>query len=249
MATKLEAVLIVPDAHHPFVDKRAWALMLKVAHDLKPKHITIIGDFMDMFSVSSHSKDPKRALQLQSEVTESLKALDQLDALKAAHKSFIGGNHEDRLDRYMRDKAPEVFDFVNVPELLELKARGWKYTPYKQDTKLGKLWLTHDVGTAGRYAAYKALDTYQHSVVTGHTHRLSYVVEGNATGEVKLSAQFGWLGDAKQVDYMSRVNVLKNWALGFGAGYLNPATGLVYLTPVPIFGGYTCCFNGRLYQG
>ncbi len=223
--------------------------MLKVAKDLKPKHVVIIGDFLDFYSVSSHSKDPKRALKLQEEINAGLDALDQLDALHAKHKIYIGGNHCDRLERYMRDKAPEVFDYVTVPELLELKDRGWKYIPYKQDTKLGKLWLTHDVGTAGRYAAYKALDTYQHSVITGHTHRMSYVVEGNATGEVKLSAQFGWLGDAKAVDYMARVNVLKNWALGFGIGHLNPATGLCYMQPVPIIGGYTCVVGAKLYQG
>ena len=45
----LEPVLIVPDTHRPFHNKRAWGLMLKVAEPLKPKHIVIIGDFADFY--------------------------------------------------------------------------------------------------------------------------------------------------------------------------------------------------------
>lgn len=244
----LEPILFVPDVHIPYHDKRAWKLMLKVAKDLKPKHIIIMGDFLDFFSVSSHSKDPARSLKLQFEVDEGLRCLQQLDDLNAKNKLFIGGNHEDRLQRYLQDKAPEVFDFINVPQLLELKERGWKYTPYKKHTKLGKLYLTHDVGVAGRYAAYRAFDTYGHSVITAHTHRMCYIVEGNATGEVKLSAMFGWLGDASQVDYMQEQRVLKDWVLGFGIGYLDVETGLVFTTPVPIIGGYSAVVNGKLYR-
>jgi hypothetical protein len=136
---------------------------------------------------------------------------------------------------------------VDIPGLLGLRAREWAYVPYKRHTKLGKLHITHDVGSAGRYSTYRALDMYQHSVVTGHAHRLSYVVEGNAVGEYKLSAQFGWLGDVNKVDYMNMASARKNWALGFGVGWLDTDTGIVYLTPVPIVRG-TCCVNGVLYK-
>lgn len=242
----LEPILFVSDAHHPFADYKAWNLMLKAAKDLKPQHIVIIGDFMDMYAVSSHSKDPSRAGRLGEEVNVGLKALNQLDTLGAKNKIFVGGNHEDRLERYLQDKAPELYDYITIPGMLELKQRGWRYVPYKSDTKLGKLWLTHDCGTAGRNAIFKAMDTYQHSTVTGHSHRLAYIVEGNATGEVKLAAAFGWLGDAKKVDYMQKQLVYKNWTLGFGVGYLNPTSGIVYTVPVPIV-NYTCCISGKLY--
>lgn len=245
---KLESVLIVPDVHIPYHNVRAWNLFLAAAKDFKPKHIYIIGDFLDFYSVSSHSKDPQRANQLEAEVQAGHAALDALDKLGASNKVYIAGNHCDRLERYLQDRAPELFKFINIPDILHLKKRGWSYVPYKDDTHLGKLNLTHDVGTAGRYAVYKALDMYQHSIVTGHTHRLAYIVEGNATGkEFKVSAQFGWLGDASKVDYMHKAKVNKDWALGFGIGYLEPSTGAVYLSPVPIV-KYTCVVNGKLYK-
>jgi len=245
MAT-LEPILVVPDCHIPYHDKKAWNLMMQAARDLKPKHIVIIGDFLDFYSVSDHSKDPRRALNLGPEIAAGLKCLDELDTLKASKKYYIAGNHEDRLERYLKTRAPELYEFVSVPELLHLKKRGWRWVPYKDDMQIGKMNFTHDVGVAGRAAVFNCLDTYQHSIVTGHTHRLGYIVEGNAKGEFKLSAQFGWLGDSKSVDYMHKAKVLKNWAQGFGVGYLNPTTGVVYLTPVPIV-KHTCCVNGKLY--
>jgi predicted MPP superfamily phosphohydrolase len=243
----LEPILVVPDTHVPFHDVKAWDLMMDVAHVLNPYHVIIIGDLADFYSVSSHSKDPSRVSKLSDEVKAVNHVLDELDDLGAQNKQYIAGNHEDRLTRYLAEKAPELFGIVGIPELLELEERGWGYTPYKSHYKLGKLHFTHDVGAFGRNATFKALDTYQHSVVTGHAHRLQYIVEGNAVGEHKVSAQFGWLGDTSKVDYMQQVNVNKNWALGFGAGYFNPSTGIGYLTPVPIV-NYTCVWNGELFE-
>jgi hypothetical protein len=53
------------------------------------------------------------------------------------------------------------------------------------------------------------------------------------------------------VDYMQKVNVRKNWSLGFGIGYMS-AKGLVYVVPVPIIKAgrhYTCMVNGQLFEG
>lgn len=220
---------------------------MKVGKAFRPHTLVVMGDFADFYTVSAHSKDPRRAGQLPEEVASVHAGLDDLDALGAKEKIYLGGNHEDRLRRYLQDKAPELFDVVDIPRLFRLGERAWRYVPYQSDTRLGKLYLTHDVGNAGRYSTYKALDTYQHSVVTGHAHRLSYVVEGNTAGEFKVSAQFGWLGDLKHIDYLQAVNARKNWALGFGIGYLDPTNKLVYLTPIPIV-HYTCVVEGRLFR-
>lgn len=246
MARNLLPILLVSDVHRPYHDERAWRLLLRVGRWFKPHYLVVIGDFCDFYSVSSHSKDPRRTRHLDDELADVHTGLDELDSLKAKHKIFVAGNHEDRLTRYLRDKAPELFGVVSIPNVLRLRARGWHYVPYKDHTKVGKLHLTHDVENAGRYSTFKALDAYQHSIVTGHAHRLQYIVEGNAVGEFKLSAQFGWLGDSRKIDYACRVNINKNWALGFGVGYIEHTTGIAYLTPVPIV-KYTCVVNGTLF--
>lgn len=221
--------------------------MLKAAKSFKPKHLICLGDLADCYSISSHSKDPARKSRIEEEIAVVRKALDELDALGAKNKIFVAGNHEDRLRRYLQDKAPELFGLIDIPQLFQLRERGWVYIPYKAHGRLGKLHLTHDVGNSGRNATFVALDTYQHSVVTGHSHRLQYIVEGNAVGEFKLSAQFGWLGDISKIDYLHQAKAAKNWALGFGYGYVDPTSGIVYLTPAPIV-KYTVVVEGKLYR-
>lgn len=243
---RLEPVLFISDAHRPYHDQRAWDLVLKVGQDLKPHTIVTMGDFADFYSVSSHSKDPNRANRLDEEIVVVRAGLAQLEALKPQRKIFLEGNHCDRLNRFLQDRAPELYSVVNLNTLLKLKDHNWELVPYRSDIKLGKVYLTHDVGVAGRNAVFRCADAYQHSVITGHTHRLAYIVEGDATGKTKLSAMFGWLGDVSKADYMHRVKATRDWALGFGIGYLDTKSGNLHTTPVPII-NYSCVVNGKLY--
>lgn len=244
----MKKLLIVPDTHAPYHDKRAWNLMLHAAHVFKPDTIVHMGDLADFYAISSYSKNPDRISDLASEVAVCNERLDDLDALDATRKEFIEGNHEDRLTRYLQDKAPELYGLTSVPELFSLADRGWHFTPYRHHTKIGKVHFTHDTGQAGKYGTARAAETFQSSVVIGHLHQLQYQVTGDATGEYSVGAQFGWLGDVEQVDYMHRIKALRNWALGYGIGYHNTQTGIVYLQPVPIV-NYRCCVEGVEYRG
>lgn len=244
----LEPVVIVPDTHRPFHNVKAWSLFLKVARAYKPRHLVCIGDFADFYAVSDHDKSKERVNRFEEELDDVSRGLDELDSLGASNKLYVAGNHEDRLTRYLM-KHQELAGVVTIPKLLDLKRREWKYTPYKHHTRLGAVNFTHDVGVASRGAVFRSLDLYQHSIVTGHTHRMMYVVEGTALGDApKVAASFGWLGDVDQVDYMNLAKARASWALGFGVGQLDTTTGYIYLTPVPILPDYSCCVHGKVYR-
>lgn len=240
----IERIFFIPDLHCPYNDKRATELMFDALEGFQPDTVVVMGDFVDCLAVSHWSKDPRRKFSLEEELEIGKAYLDRITATK---KVYIAGNHEDRLQRYLQDKAPEMLAFNDIPRLLDLRAKGWSYVPYKSYTTIGKMHLTHDVGSAGRYNVFKTLDTFQASVITAHTHRLGYVVEGDATGGCQVSAQFGWLGDVDQIDYMHKINARRNWVLGFGCGYHDRGTGLVYTVPAPIV-KYTVCVEGKVYK-
>lgn len=221
--------------------------MLAVAGDFKPDTVVVIGDFADFYAVSSHSKDPGRRLTFKEEIEYTRKRREELDALEPSRKLFIEGNHCYRFVRYLMDKAPEMFGVVDTDQLLGLSENGWEFTKYRDHTTVGKVHFTHDTGHVGRYMNYRSLDTYQGSVVIGHGHRMAYIVEGNAMGETKLAAQFGWLGSVDDVDYMHRATALKNWSLGFGLGFHDTQTDHVHFQPVPII-EYRCVVQGRLWK-
>jgi predicted phosphodiesterase len=240
----MERVLFVPDTHIPYHDKRAWQLLLKAGKAFKPDTIVICGDFADFYAVSDHNKDPRRERFLEDEVSSVITALHELSYLNARKKIYVAGNHEDRLARYLMTRAPELFRTVNIPDVLQLPHQGWIYVPYKAHYKVGKLYITHDCGKAGKTAHYDALNDFQDNVVIGHTHRIGYTVVGNAKGKPHVGAMFGWLGDVRQVDYMHSIKANRDWALGFGIGYMEP-NGTIHLQPVPIV-DYKVVVEGKL---
>lgn len=243
----IKRVLFFSDPHIPLHDQRAWNLLLKCGKSFRPDILVCIGDFGDFGAISRHLKYPGRTPSTKAEIIACKEARKQLDALGAKEKVWIKGNHDQRWDDYLAEKAPELVEVLpSLEETLGFPDNGWKVIPYRQHYRLGKLYLTHDVGSSGRYAIFRTLERFEHSVLSGHTHRLAYMVEGNAVGEYKVAATFGWLGDMSKMDYMAHINMMKDWALGFGVGYLNTDNGIVHVVPVPIV-KYTAVVEGKLY--
>ena len=239
--------LLVPDCHIPNHDERAFGIMLQVAAFLKPKHIAILGDFADGETLSSHPATKPGEHSFEAEVAAVQKCLDHLDALGATNKIYIEGNHEFRLDRYLMERAPAMFHAIKWQNVLKLYERGWKWVPYRKSTSIGKLHLTHDTGTAGMNAHRQAAQAFGGSAVIGHTHRMAYEVKGRFEGTPYLAAMLGWLGDSeKAASYMHEAKA-SDWVHGFGVFWLEPASGVVHLQPVPIVNG-KCVVNGRLFK-
>ena len=242
----LERVLIIPDTHAPYHDERAWQVMLAAARDFLPHRIIVLGDFLDFYAVSDHTKDPRRSSNLKWELEQGCLKRGDLDGLGATHKQYIKGNHEDRLDRFIASYAGPINDLVSFDREMGLTENGWQITPYKQGYDLGHVSFTHDTGSAGANAHRQAMSVYHGSVVIGHTHRMAYEVVGSNKGKRILAAMLGWLGDFEAIDYMHKQKALRDWVHGFGVGYYEPSSGLVFVQPVPIV-NYECVLNGTKY--
>lgn len=243
----MRKILIVPDCHWPYVDKRAFKLMIKAAREVvEPDIIVVLGDFVDCEAVSVHGKNLERRLNIRHEIESAEEGLDMLDGLGAKEKYFVMGNHEARLPKYIADKCPELFGIIPpVEDLLGLGDRGWKVTQYKDYAKIGKVYYTHDDDNAGAQAHDKARQTYEGCVVIGHTHRASISYTGNMVGEAKVGMMCGWLGDSGKVDYMHRAK-LRYWQLGFGTGLLEK-DGTTFLQVHPIV-NYRVAVDGQIIK-
>lgn len=244
-AEKIRRILFVPDAHWPYVNKNAWGLMLKAARKFQPHIIVELGDMLDCYSVSSYPKSPERKANLKSEIGSGNQALDDLDSLGAEEKYFCEGNHTRRLSDYVTRHCPELFGMLDIFELLRLKERGWKVTPYMDHLKLGKLNITHGIRQVGESAHLKARAEFCGNAVIGHTHWMGIGYRGDSQGESHVGAMFGWLGDVDQIDYTHKVESMR-WQLGFGVGHMCD-DGVVFLQPVPIVKN-RCCLNGEIIE-
>lgn len=166
-----------------------------------------------------------------------------MEAIGAKQNIFIVGNHCDRLDRYIDDNCPDLAGILSVRELLGYQK--WTWVPYREHIRIGKVYFTHDVGHAGAGATRQTQAAFEGNVVIGHTHRMDYLIKGNAVGKAHVGASFGWLGDPKQADYMYQIKVNREWSHGFGIGYLD--TDTMFLVPVPIVNG-KCQVEGKVFK-
>ena len=250
----LKKILIMPDTHVPYEDKKAVSLFYNVMQAYKPDIFVSLGDFADFYSVSSFSKRPDRLHQLDEELSAVNVHLDYIDSvLPRARKIFLAGNHEYRLERYLTDKAPELFNMIKVEKLFQFdKRKNWEYVPYKDHIRVGKVYLTHDTGQCGMNAHRSARNVFNKTCLIGHTHRLSYEIKNSALGIPHLAAMFGWLGDFKEIDYMHRVAARTCWSHGFGYGLIDEKSHRFYLVPTPIVQGpgrrYSCMVDGKIYE-
>lgn len=247
----VKKALIIPDCHIPYEDKRAYELMLKVAKDVDPDEIVILGDYADFYAVNSHGKD--MAVQnglLQDEVHEVVLRLAELKKLfPKAKRVFIEGNHEYRLGRYINSKCPDLYGVFDTASVLELNVLGYEFVPYTPDQKyrvLGsKLIARHEPLAGGKHVAQNTVEKAMHSVIFGHTHRIQEAQVVSIDGENYRGISSGWLGDQNSPVFQY-VKSHHQWALGFSVvNVLDDGTWLNSLVHII---NYKCYYDGYIYE-
>jgi len=238
--------LLIPDTHVPYEGK-AYDLMLKVAKDFKPHEVVIMGDFLDFYSISSHAREPDMPKLLEYEIKQGKKRLRELEKLfPRAKKVFVVGNHSRRLESFIRDRCPELFNLLSLTKILELEK--WEVVPYGPQQKyrvLGsKLHVRHEpIGTTSKTTAARGMT----SICYGHLHKIeeSSIIALDGAEYVAFSP--GWLGD-KTNKAFSYVKNHAQWNLGFGIVYVDHKTRFFYHQIVRILENNTCVFNGKRYK-
>lgn len=198
-----ELTVVIGDAHVDPTqlkgDKlRRFRWLSNLISDYRPKNLVIIGDFGSMHSMSEWDKDKRLIMEgqrLHKDWDSMNVALDLLeyfeaDGFSVENKIYIEGNHEEWPRRYM-EKHPVMEGSVDfdINKALNLKERGWKLIPYKEDWKYRGVSFTHvpiqanGKPVGGKNATQRALDVYSNSVVFGHTHNfdVAAVHRKNAT--------------------------------------------------------------------
>lgn len=182
--------VVLSDVHVPKHDPASWAVALKAVRDLRPDHVWILGDFLDLASVNRHEKAPGDDYTLRQELWCGNRALDEVaDAIgpRPCDLLFVDGNHEDRMRRYVASGRcpPELRDALEeVPDALCLKQRGWRYVgPDEQPIYDGSLAVFHG-HWYGKHHAAKHLDEMGGSVIYGHTHRPQQMTRQTVRGPI-----------------------------------------------------------------
>jgi predicted phosphodiesterase len=215
----MQSALIIPDTHIPY-ESRNYNLALEVGAFEKISQVVILGDYADFYTVSAHPKELGRNVPqlLEREVACVNKRLDEIDKVfgPRVQKIFIEGNHEYRLARYLRDRCPELFGYVDCVQVFNLKCRpNWKWVPYGPDQKFrilkSKLYARHEpIGPTAKTTAQRAMV----SCVYGHVHKLEMANVVGMDNSQHTAFCPGWLGN-KNASVMKYVKNHAQWAEGF----------------------------------
>jgi len=168
-------ILVISDPHFPFQDNKALKLVDKFIINEKPDIIVINGDLLDCYDVSSFPKDPRRKKRLVDEIKMGKKYLEHLNDISDAKKILVEGNHENRVDKHMINKNPEMIEFINLKELL--KTKGWRIIDdsiIENYVKIGKWYIGHfnKVAKHSAMTAKGIVNDRGVNIIQGHTHRL-----------------------------------------------------------------------------
>lgn len=224
---KQSRILIISDLHFPYQNNEAITLALDYGKEKKVDCILINGDLIDFAVISRHEKD-WRARSIAEEFDSVRMFLNTLRSHFPQTKIvYKHGNHCERWEKFLYNKAPEIFDVndFQLEVLLKLGELKVDTVKDKRPIKMGKLIALHGHELAGggaggvnpsRATFLKTLD----SVIVGHYHKTSQHTETTMSGEVISVNSTGCLCDLNPL-YMP----INKHNLGFAYCELNIKTG------------------------
>lgn len=210
-------LLILSDIHIPYHNIEAVTLAMQYGKDKKVNGIMLNGDILDFHDLSSFEKDPKKR-----RIHEELEMGRQF--LRILRKEFDGvpiyyklGNHEERYERYLRIKAPELLDIqeFRMDVLLRFGELGIQLIDDKRRVHFGRLNIMHghEFGRSVFSPVNPARGAYmraKENCIIGHHHQTSSHAEPTMNGKVVNTWSTGCLCELHP-NYMP----INKWNRGF----------------------------------
>ncbi len=248
-------VVVANDFHVPFHDEQALALLRRFLRAERPDWLILNGDFQDFWEISRFDHTPRTGQEFRQEIVVGGKILGGFRRdLARARITWIEGNHEFRLRRYLIENARELYGLpgLSVPELFSADKLNIEYVPCHSsasrftDTfiRVGNLYVGHWAACSKHagYAAKALVEAKGVSLVQGHTHRFGAHARTLVDGRVLLGIE-NFSMCRREANYVAH----PNWQLGFSVVYCEPVSGRFQWFPVAI-GSRGFLWNGSEYR-
>lgn len=250
-----ELAVIANDFQIPFHDEKALFLFMLFLRRERPEWLILNGDFQDFWEISSFDHTPRSGKEFKQEVELGKKILRSFRrTLPKARITWIEGNHEFRLRKYLIQKAKELFGLpgLTVPDIFDLKQLKIEYVPCHELAtrftdnfiRVGNLFVGHwnKVSKHAGYAAKLLVEEKGVSLLQGHTQRFGAHARTTVDGRVLLGIENFSMCSRNQ-SYVAHAN----WQLGFSVIYFQPETGRFRWFPILIGHDYRFIWRNHEY--
>lgn len=247
-------ILVCNDIHAPFHDPRALQLVLDVAKQENVDEFIINGDLPDFYNLSRH---PSTTLDVKTKLEDELFAVkDFVEGLRKLLPdkkiTWIFGNHEWRLDRYIVEKCPELWNLFTLKVFCDLDKLNIGHIPYNDAYQIGNsnLFIQHSPPSYGENGARTSLlKKVDRSFIYGCSHRMQHASITGANGVYNCWFN-GWLGSTTLTEehkaVFSYAKGHSNWQQCFSIIHLLNEVEY-HVQQVPIVNG-RCVVNNILYS-
>jgi predicted phosphodiesterase len=245
---KLTKVITLADLHIP--NEINLDGIYEFLEDEKPDYLILLGDFMDIESLSHWSENKRLTMEGKRYRKECDTARQTLDLLRSyAGKQcqiiFLEGNHCAWVGDYI-EQHPEMKGIIDLPIMLDLDKRNIKWIPYRSDEnffKIGKLYFTHG-DTCTKYHAHKLVYDWNCNIRYGHVHSVQTYTKPSKRGIGDLHRAMSLPCLCKpQFDYIR--GKITSWDNGFHLAYVQE-NGNFWEYVISIVGG-KFHFNDKTY--
>jgi predicted phosphodiesterase len=252
LGKELTRVAVYSDVHSPYENTEALSCANQIIHDYKPHKIIIIGDFMDMESVSHWLENRKKTLEGKRVLKEYEHANTLLNYMVKNAGSqledvyYLEGNHEFWMRDYV-DKNPQVEGLLELQQNIKLANNKVKlsFVDMNAYLQVGKAFFTHGMYT-NKYHAFKHVDMIGKNIFYGHVHDIQMFTKAGLADphDKQMACSIGCLCDMSP-SYMK--NRPHNWMHGI---MLMDVLKNGNFTPlvIPIIGGKASIL-GKTYHG
>jgi hypothetical protein len=197
-------MLIISDIHIPYHNAPALKKALQYGVEKKVDAVLINGDFIDFAPISYFTKDPYTKLNLLSDIEISRNILEIIrNTFPNAPIYYKLGNHEDWLEKYLMNKAPELLDMDEFKLKSLLRFGELKITEISSYAmmKFGKLNVIHGHELKSTMRSVNPARTLylkaKRSTLVAHHHVTSEHTESDIDGDVVTCWSMGCLSQLK----------------------------------------------------
>jgi hypothetical protein len=263
---RLERVAILSDYHYHTYAKRVydprkgWVAQMKTAHDeramsaveqfllaWKPDQVFFNGDMIDAAQISKFDKELHDVEGFEQDVM-GVRAMfgKHRQMFPDAKFHYLLGNHEERLERYLRQNAQALRWLSDLTYYKLFDAERFKITiyPYRERVEIipGVLEVTHGdkVAQKSGYTAQRMMEAGI-SGVSGHVHRLGQVFKTDRRGTVT------WLEGGCLCRLDPEYAISPNWQQGIVVAYIDRPNKRFHLDLVPVING-RIVYAGDTYE-
>lgn len=123
----------ITDTHVPDHDPAVWVVILEMLEHEQPDEILIMGDFAEVAAFSQHGRFQAAMTHWETEKAAVREKLQELrDVCHDATITYLEGNHETRIRRYLSDSAPQLVDTLTLPREFDLDRLNIQWIPEGQ---------------------------------------------------------------------------------------------------------------------